>query len=119
MVYSEGFDPNKIADAIHKAHINFFDARRVRDEAVRIRDYRKYQVYIESKFSNEKLSVEDRKAKAETDTTVIAFNKEIAKAQEIMDDSKAELERVLTKKEFMLDANATNRAELKLGGIQT
>jgi len=36
-----------------------------------------------------------------------------------MDDSKAELERVLTKKEFMLDANATNRAELKLGGIQT
>ena len=119
MVHSEGFNPDKIANAIHEAHINFFNARRVRDEAVRIRDYRKYQVYIESKFSNEKLSVEDRKAKAETDTTVIDFNKEIAKAQEIMDDTKADLERVLTKKEFMLDANATNRAELKLGGMQT
>ena len=36
-----------------------------------------------------------------------------------MDDKYAELERVITKIEFMLDANATNRQEMKLGSIVT
>ena len=36
-----------------------------------------------------------------------------------MDNCKAELDRVLTKKEFILDANATSRAEAKLGSLIT
>ena len=36
-----------------------------------------------------------------------------------MDETYAELERVITKIEQMADANATARAEMKLGGVIT
>ena len=65
------------------------------------------------------MSIEDRKARARTDETVITLRVELEKAQEKMDDKYAELERVITKIEFMLDANATNRQEMKLGSLVT
>ena len=65
------------------------------------------------------MSIEDRKARARTDEAVVTLREDLEKAQEDMDNKYAELERVQTKIEFMLDANATNRQEMKLGSLVT
>ena len=115
----EDFNPNKIAEAKMKAIKEYRAAKRERDRTERLLDYQLDQTFINLKFNELKMSVEDRKARARTDESVIALRVELEKAQEIMDDKYAELERVNTKIEFMLDANATNRQEMKLGSLVT
>ena len=44
---------------------------------------------------------------------------ELDKAEELMDDMYCELDRIITKIEQMADANATARAEMKLGSLVT
>ena len=77
------------------------------------------KVFLDLKFNEEKISIEERKARSRQDKSSIEFRVQVSKAQEIMDNCKAELDRVLTKKEFILDANATSRAEAKLGSLIT
>ena len=115
----ESFDPNKIADAKMKAIKEYRAAKSERDRTERLLDYQLDQTFIQLKFNELKMSIEDRKARARTDETVITLRVELEKAQEKMDDKYAELERVITKIEFMLDANATNRQEMKLGSLVT
>jgi mevalonate kinase len=115
----EDFNPNKIAEAKMKAIKEYRTAKRERDRTERLLEYQLDQTFINLKFNELKMSVEDRKARARTDETVIALRVELEKAQEKMDDKYAELERVITKIEFMLDANATNRQEMKLGSLVT
>lgn len=115
----ESFDPNKIADAKMTAIKEYRAAKRERDRTERLLDYQLDQTFINLKFNELKMSVEDRKARARTDESVITLRVELEKAQEKMDDKYAELERVITKIEFMLDANATNRQEMKLGSLVT
>ena len=94
-------------------------AKRERDRTERLLDYQLDQTFINLKFNELKMSVEDRKARARTDESVVTLRTELEKAQETMDNKYAELERVITKIEFMLDANATNRQEMKLGSLVT
>ena len=61
--------------------------------------------------------MEDAKAKAIIDPDVTEVNIELEAAEELMDKMFAELDRVVTKIELMTDANATARAEMKLGGF--
>lgn len=115
----ESFDPNKIADAKMTAIKEYRAAKRERDRTERLLDYQLDQTFIQLKFNELKMSIEDRKARARTDESVVTLRVELEKAQEQMDDKYAELERVITKIEFMLDANATNRQEMKLGSLVT
>lgn len=115
----ESFDPNKIADKKMTAIKEYRAAKRERDRTERLLDYQLDQTFINLKFNELKMSVEDRKARARTDESVVTLRTELEKAQETMDNKYAELERVITKIEFMLDANATNRQEMKLGGLVT
>ena len=115
----ESFDPNKIADAKMTAIKQYRAAKRERDRTERLLDYQLDQTFINLKFNELKMSVEDRKARARTDESVITLRVQLEEAQEKMDDKYAELERVITKIEFMLDANATNRQEMKLGSLVT
>ena len=68
-------------------------------------------------LSNQKHSVEDAKAKAKTDKEVTEVVSKLEQAEQLMDESFAELDRITTKIELMADANATARAEMKLGGL--
>ena len=94
-------------------------AKRERDRTERLLDYQLDQTFINLKFNELKMSIEDRKARARTDESVVTLRTELEKAQETMDNKYAELERVITKIEFMLDANATNRQEMRLGSVVT
>ena len=112
-------DPNQIANAIYEAHSNFYEARRNRDYAERIYKSEYDKAFISTKFNEEKLSIADRESRARTNNDVIAYQVALEQEQKKMDEAKAELERVLTKKEMILDANATARAETKLGALVT
>ena len=115
----ESFNPNEIAHAKMIAIKEYRAAKRERDRTERLLDYQLDQTFINLKFNELKMSIEDRKARARTDKDVIEYKILLEKAQEKMDDKYAELERVITKIEFMLDANATNRQEMRLGSIVT
>ena len=115
----ESFNPNEIADAKMTAIKEYRAAKRERDRTERLLDYQLDQTFINLKFNELKMSIEDRKARARTNKDVIEYKILLEKAQEKMDDKYAELERVITKIEFMLDANATNRQEMKLGSLVT
>ena len=74
--------------------------------------------YLHYRFlSNEKHSVEDAKAKAKIDPEVTEIVSKLEQAEELMDDAVAELDRITTKIELMADANATARAEMRLGSL--
>ena len=113
------FETDKIAHAKMTAIKEYRAAKRERDRTERLLDYQLDQTFIQLKFNELKMSIEDRKARARTDESVVTLRVELEKAQEQMDDKYAELERVITKIEFMLDANATNRQEMKLGSLVT
>ena len=115
----ESFKPDQIADAKMIAIKEYRAAKRERDRTERLIDELIDQTFIQLKFNELKMSIEDRKARARTNESVIELKNDLEKAQEKMDNSYAELERVITKIDLMLDANATNRQEMKLGNIIT
>jgi len=116
---TEEYKPDDIANEVLKATKNYFNSKRARDYCQRMYDDMLDKVFLDLKFNEEKISIEERKARSRQDKSSIEFRVQVSKAQEIMDNCKAELDRVLTKKEFILDANATSRAEAKLGNLIT
>ena len=114
------FDLNEFAEEIYEAHVQYYEARRRRDYAETLLEDQIAKVFVELKLNaNEKLSVEDRKARTRADTDVIGCRIALEEEQKNMDNKKAHLEKVLAKKEMILDANATSREETKLGSLTT
>ena len=112
------YDPHKIAEAKMEAIIDYRKCKRVFNQLTRMKDEKEKGRYLHYRFlSNEKHSVEDAKAKAKIDPEVTEVVSKLEKAEQLMDESFAELDRITTKIELMADANATARAEMKLGGL--
>ena len=81
----ESFDPNIIANEKMTAIKEYRAAKRERDRTERLVDYQLDQTFIQLKFNELKMSIEDRKARARTDESVITLKVELEKAQEDMD----------------------------------
>ena len=112
------YDPHKIAEAKMEAIIDYRKCKRVFNQITRMKDEKEKGRYLHYRFlSNEKHSVEDAKAKAKIDPEVTEVVSKLEKAEQLVDESFAELDRITTKIELMADANATARAEMKLGGL--
>lgn len=112
------YDPHKIAEAKMEAIIDYRKCKRAFNQLARIKEEKEKGRYLHYRFlSNEKHSVEDAKAKAKTDKEVTEVVSKLELAEQLMDESFAELDRITTKIELMADANATARAEMKLGGL--
>ena len=112
------YDPHKIAEAKRAAIIDYRKCKRVFNQLTRMKDEKEKGRYLHYRFlSNEKHSVEDAKAKAKIDPEVTEVVSKLEKAEQLVDESFAELDRITTKIELMADANATARAEMKLGGL--
>jgi hypothetical protein len=112
------YDPHKIAEAKMEAIKNYREAKRDFNSLIRQKDEKEKTKYLHYRFlHNDKHSVEDAKAKARTDDEVTDLNILLDDAEELMDKMFAELDRITTKIELMSDANATMRAEMKLGGL--
>tara|TARA_R100001082_G_scaffold62847_1_gene35235 strand:- start:153 stop:524 length:372 start_codon:yes stop_codon:yes gene_type:complete len=112
------YDPHKIAEAKMEAIIDYRKCKRTFNQLARIKEEKEKGRYLHYRFlSNEKHSVEDAKAKAKTDKEVTEVVSKLEQAEQLMDESFAELDRITTKIELMADANATARAEMKLGGL--
>ena len=112
------YDPHKIAEAKMEAIIDYRKCKRAFNQLARIKQEKEKGRYLHYRFlSNEKHSVEDAKAKAKTDKEVTEVVSKLEQAEQLMDESFAELDRITTKIELMADANATARAEMKLGGL--
>jgi triphosphoribosyl-dephospho-CoA synthetase len=115
----ESFDLNEFAEEIYQAHVQYYEARRKRDYAERVYKSEYDKAFINTKFNEQKLSIADREARARTNADVIVYQKALEDEQKIMDQKRAYLEKVLARKEMILDANATARAETRLGSITT
>ena len=112
------YDPHKIAEAKMEAIIDYRKCKRVFNQLTRMKDEKEKGRYLHYRFlSNEKHSVEDAKAKAKIDPEVTEVVSKLEQAEELMDEAFAELDRITTKIELMADANATARAEMKLGSL--
>lgn len=112
------YDPHKIAEAKMEAIKNYREAKRMFNQLARIKDEKEKSKYLHYRFlHNDKHSVEDAKAKARIDKEVTEVNSKLEEAEKLMDEMFAELDRITTKIELMSDANATMRAEMKLGGL--
>ena len=114
------YDPHRVSESYKNAIVEYRKARREFKSLERQKDEKEKQRYLFYKFESlEKHGVEDAKAKAKTDDEVLAFNKLIDEKEAILDESFAELERCIWKKELMLDANATARKEMELTRMET
>ena len=112
------YDPHKIAESKMEAIKNYRTAKRIFNKLTRIKDEKEKGRYLHYRFlSNEKHSVEDAKAKARIDPEVTEVVSKLEQAEELMDEAFAELDRITTKIELMADANATARAEMRLGSL--
>jgi len=112
------YDPHKIAESKMEAIKNYRTAKRIFNKLTRIKDEKEKGRYLHYRFlSNEKHSVEDAKAKAKIDPEVTDVVSKLEQAEELMDEAFAELDRITTKIELMADANATARAEMRLGAL--
>ena len=112
------YDPHKIAESKMEAIKNYRTAKRIFNKLTRMKDEKEKGRYLHYRFlSNEKHSVEDAKAKAKIDPEVTEIVSKLEQAEELMDEAFAELDRITTKIELMADANATARAEMRLGSL--
>jgi len=112
------YDPHKIAEAKMEAIINYRKSKRMFKKLTRMLDKKLASRFLHYRFlTNEKHAVKDAEAKAKIDTEVQEVEVQLDKAEKLMDDAFAELDRITTKIELMADANATARAEMKLGSL--
>ena len=94
--------------------------RRAYYKLVRDKEDRERRKFLDFHFqSNEKLSVEDAKAKARLHEDVQAFNDQLDQAEKEKDLAYAKLEVIIEKIGQMADRNATARAEMKMGSLIT
>ena len=113
-------DPHRVSESYKSAIMEYRKARREFKKLEREKDEIVYKRYLYFKFESlEKHGVEDAKAKAKTDDEVLSFNKLIDEKEAELDETFAELERCIWKKELMLDANATARKEMELTRMET
>ena len=114
------YDPHRVAESYKNAIVEYRKARREFKSLERQKDEKEKMRYLFYKFESlEKHGVEDAKAKAKTDDEVLSFNKLIDEKEAELDETFAELERCIWKKELMLDANATARKEMELTRMET
>jgi len=114
------YDPHRVSESYKSAIMEYRKARREFKKLEREKDEIVYKRYLYFKFESlEKHGVEDAKAKAKTDDEVLSFNKLIDEKEAELDETFAELERCIWKKELMLDANATARKEMELTRMET
>jgi|TARA_R100001015_G_C4618690_1_gene175207 hypothetical protein len=114
------YDPHRVAESYKNAIVEYRKARREYKSLERQKDEKEKQRYLFYKFESlEKHGVEDAKAKARTDEQVIAYNQLMEEKEKELDESFAELERCIWKKDLMLDANATARKEMELTRMET
>ena len=114
------YDPHVIAETKMTALKNHKEAKRMFKKLTRMLDKKLDSKFLHYRFlPNEIHEVKDAEAKANIDPEVQAIEIELDKAEELMDDMYCELDRIITKIEQMADANATARAEMKLGSLVT
>ena len=114
------YDPHRVAESYKNAITEYRKARREFKSLERQKDEKEKMRYLYYKFESlDKHGVEDAKAKARTDEEVMAFNKMMEEKEKELDESFAELERCIWKKDLMLDANATARKEMELSRMGT
>ena len=112
------YDPHKIAETKMTALKNHKEAKRMFKKLTRMLDKKMASRFLHYPFlTNEKHAVKDAEAKAKIDPEVQEIDIGLYKAEELMDDMFCELDRITTKIEQMADANATARAEMKLGAL--
>jgi len=114
------YDPHRVSESYKNAIMEYRKARREFKSLERQKDEKEKMRYLYYKFESlDKHGVEDAKAKARTDEEVMAFNKIMEEKEKELDESFAELERCIWKKDLMLDANATSRKEMELSRMGT
>ena len=114
------YDPHRVGESYKNAIVEYRKARREFKSLERQKDEKEKMRYLYYKFESlDKHGVEDAKAKARTDEEVMAFNKIMEEKEKELDESFAELERCIWKKDLMLDANATARKEMELSRMGT
>jgi predicted flavoprotein YhiN len=112
------YDPHMIAETKMTALKNYKEAKRMFKKLTRMLDKKIASRFLHYRFlTNEKHAVKDAEAKAKIDTEVQEIEIKLDEAEELMDDMFCELDRITTKIELMADANATHRAEIRLGGL--
>tara|TARA_Y100001936_G_C15684677_1_gene462873 strand:- start:102 stop:473 length:372 start_codon:yes stop_codon:yes gene_type:complete len=112
------YDPHKIAEAKMEAMINHKEAKRMLKKLTRMLDKKIASRFLHYRFlTNEKHAVKDAEAKAKIDPEVQEIEIQIDEAEKLENELFSELDRIITKLELMADANATARAEMKLGGL--
>ena len=112
------YDPHHVSESYKNAIVEYRKARREFKSLERQKDEKEKMRYLYYKFESlDKHGVEDAKAKARTDEEVMAFNKIMEEKE--LDESFAELERCIWKKDLILDANATTRKEMELSRMGT
>lgn len=112
------YDPHMIAETKMTALKNYKEAKRMFKKLTRMLDKKIASRFLHYRFlTNEKHAVKDAEAKAKIDTEVQEIEIKLDEAEELMDDMFCELDRIITKIEQMADANATARAEMKLGSL--
>ena len=114
------YDPHRVSESYKNAIMEYRKARREFKSLERQKDEKEKMRYLFYKFESlEKHGVEDAKAKARTDEQVIAYNELMQEKEKELDESFAELERCIWKKDLMLDANATARKEMEVSRMGT
>jgi hypothetical protein len=114
------YDPHHVSESYKNAIVEYRKARREFKSLERQKDEKEKMRYLYYKFESlDKHGVEDAKAKARTDEEVMAFNKIMEEKEKELDESFAELERCIWKKDLILDANATTRKEMELSRMGT
>ena len=112
------YNPHKIAEAKMEAMINHKEAKRMLKKLTRMLDKKIASRFLHYRFlTNEKHAVKDAEAKAKIDPEVQEIEIQIDEAEKLENELFSELDRIITKLELMADANATARAEMKLGGL--
>ena len=114
------YDPHMIAEEKKQAIIDYRQCFRLYNQLVDLKDKTINQRYLYFRFqSNEKNSVDDAKAKAKIDPLVLDIVEKLKSADQLKDEAYAEMQRVETKIQFILDSNSIKRAEMKLSGFST
>jgi len=114
------YDPHMIAEEKKQAIIDYRKCFRVYNQLVDLKDKKINQKYLMYRFqSEEKNSVDDAKAKAKINEEVQEVVSQLEMADKLKDEAYAEMQRVETKIQFILDSNSIKRAEMKLSGFST
>ena len=115
------YDPDRISESYKIALKQYKKLKREYKHIVEDKkemEDRKFR-YYKFEQSNEKVSDVTAKVSASLDQDVLAFKKPLREKEEEMDDAHCEIERLVWKKDFFFDSNATKRKEMELTRMET